>query len=143
MGKERNLSPAARLGRGMTLAELTVVIMISLIVLSVTMAAAAAWKKGVDRARCIMNIRQMQVSVRAYSNLRELDPGDDVSEEFPEGHLLEELVGPGGFVPRLPRCPGGGMYLYGGDVIPAVGVLYMRCSLAERDGHRPEEAWDW
>ena len=123
--------------------ELTVVVMMVLVLLSVTLLGAAAWKKGVDRARCIMNIRQMQVSVRAYSNLKDYEPGFDVSADDPERHLLGELLGPGQFVPKLPVCPRNGIYLFGGDVIPEVGVLYMRCSLAKREGHEPADYGSW
>ena len=132
-----------RLVRAMTVLELTVVITMLLVIVSITLLGAGAWKRGVDRARCIMNIRQMQVSLRSYANLKEYEPGFDLTEEDPDLSLLGELVGPGKFVPELPRCPSGGWYFYGGDVIPPVGALYTNCSLSGSEEHRPAKHGGW
>ena len=49
---------------GMTLLELTVVILVLLSLISILFIGARAWKKGSDRAGCIMNIRNVQQAVR-------------------------------------------------------------------------------
>lgn len=131
------------LARGITLIELAVVVAVLLLLVAVLAFSARAWKEGTERARCIMNIRQMQMSVRAYANLNNLEPGTNLGSPTPAVTLLGELVGPGKFVPELPVCPGNGMYFYGGDVIPEVGALYLSCSLAGVRGHEPQEFSDW
>lgn len=128
--------------RGMTLVETTLVLLVLLTLVSVLLVAASGWKRGTNRARCILNIRQMQMSVRAYASAASFDPGRDLTQEAPPINLLSELVGPGSFVPELPHCPGRGLYFFGGDVIPEIGSLYLRCSLASQ-GHEPEQFGNW
>ena len=48
--------------RGMTLLELTVVILVLLSLISILFIGARAWKKGSDRAGCIMQIRNVQLA---------------------------------------------------------------------------------
>lgn len=128
--------------RGMTLVELTMVILVLLSLVVLLFVGARGWKNGTDRARCILNIRQMQMSVRAYSSATEHDAGTDLTKLAPPVNLLAELVGPGKYVPELPRCPSSGIYHFGGDEIPEVGTLYMRCSLAGQ-GHAPKTHLNW
>ena len=47
---------------GMTLLELTVVILVLLSLISILFIGARAWKKGSDRAANIMNIRNLPTS---------------------------------------------------------------------------------
>ena len=54
---------------GMTLIELTVVILVLLSLISILFVGARAWKKGSDRAGCIMNIRNVQQGVRSFQNI--------------------------------------------------------------------------
>ncbi|MFP6867125.1 MAG: type II secretion system protein [Roseibacillus sp.] len=128
--------------RGLTLVELTMVILVILALVVMLFVGARGWKNGTDRARCILNIRQMQMSIRAYSSATEYQPGTDLSMKIPSVNLLAELVGVGKYVPVLPRCPGNGTYEFGGDVVPEIGSLYMRCSLASQ-GHEPESIASW
>ena len=127
----------------MTLVELAIVIVVLLTLVTILLIGARGWKKGTDRARCIVNIRQMQLSVRAYASFRGLSPGHDLSQDSPPVTLLGELVGPGNYVPSLPTCPSDGLYFYGGDVVPEFGMLYMTCSLGMSAGHQPENYDDW
>ena len=127
----------------MTLIEMTVIILVLLVMTTVLWFGASSWKSGTDRARCIMNIRQMQVSVRAYSNTTPHQPGTDLGVLVPPVNLLAELVGPGDYVPELPHCPSNGIYHFGGDVIPEVGQLYMQCSLASSRRHVPQDYSNW
>ena len=55
----------AKRTKGMTLLELTVVILVLLSLISVLFIGARAWKKGSDRAACILNIRNFQQAVRS------------------------------------------------------------------------------
>lgn len=124
---------------GMTLLELTVVILVLLSLITVLFIGARQWKKGSDRAGCIMNIRNAQQAVRGYANMYGKNPSDAVTG-------LEDLViGTGKFIEKTPVCPGGGVYGGKAATIPAVGVLWMTCSFsAEADGgHVPLDIDGW
>ncbi len=53
----------------MTLLELTVVILVLLSLISILFIGARAWKRGSDRAICIIHIQSAQKGVRSYANL--------------------------------------------------------------------------
>lgn len=125
----------------MTLLELTVVILVLLSMITILFFGAQAWKRGSDRAQCIIQIRNVQLGVRSYSNLYGLEPGSLAP------NLQSQVIGLGRFIEQTPQCPGNGEYSYGreygNDKIPPIGALYMECSLAESDDHRPERDSDW
>lgn len=131
--RRRGLSP------GMTLIELTVVILVLLALITTLFIGARAWKRGSDRAGCIMTIRKMQQAVRSYANLSAFNPGQNIAPI----NLQNALIGPGQYVESTPECPGNGTYTYGGNVIPATGTLYINCSLATSDNHQPEDTSAW
>jgi type II secretory pathway pseudopilin PulG len=58
---------------GMTLLELTVVILVLLSLISILFVGARAWKKGSDRAANIMNIRNCQQAMRGHQNMKGLE----------------------------------------------------------------------
>ncbi len=60
---------------GMTLLELTVVILVLLSLISILFVGARAWKKGSDRSANIMNIRNCQQAMRGQENMKSLDKG--------------------------------------------------------------------
>ena len=122
---------------GMTLIELTVVILVLLSLISILFVGARAWKRGSDRAGCIMNIRNVQQGMRSFQNMNGHTAGDTVTD------AQTEIIGAGKFVETTPECPGGGSYTIGGNSLPAVGTLYMTCSLASSDGHVPSSYTDW
>ena len=125
----------------MTLLELTVVILVLLSLITILFVGARSWKRGSDRAICIMNISNIQKGVRGYSNLYGLDPGSNVPG------LQSKIIGFGRFVETTPSCPGGGDYTFGGalgsDTIPPVGSLYLECSLSGSLEHEPPNSSDW
>ena len=128
----RNMKRAS----GMTLLELTVVILVLLSLISILFIGARAWKKGSDRAGCIMNIRNVQQAVRSHANMQ----GLNIADAFVE----TDVIGAGKFVEKTPDCPdANGAYTMGGGVVPDVGTLYMTCGLAGTDGHVPGEYSDW
>ena len=61
---------------GMTLLELTVVILVLLSLISILFVGARAWKKGSDRSANIMNIRNCQQAMRGQQNMKSLNAGD-------------------------------------------------------------------
>ncbi|MBK1827046.1 hypothetical protein [Haloferula rosea] len=125
--------------KGMTLLELTVVILVLLSLISILFIGARAWKKGSDRAGCIMNIRNAQQAVRSYANMYNIPNGTNT--QVPAG----ELVGAGKFLETAPVCPAGGSYtdLTGAITPPAVGTLAMTCSLATSENHVPDDLQGW
>lgn len=123
----------------MTLIELTVVILVLLSLVSLLFVGARAWKAGSDRAACTMQIRQVQVAVRSFANINNYEAGTDISPV----NLQAAIIGSGSFVEATPACPGNGLYTFGGNVIPAVGTLYMTCSLSVSDKHVPDSYAAW
>ncbi len=116
---------------GMTLLELTVVILVLLSLISILFIGARAWKKGSDRAASILQIRNVQQAVRSYSNMNGKNPGETVTG------LSAEIFGTGKFMENNPTAathPAGSSVSYtiaAPTVIPAVGTLYMTASDAE------------
>ena len=135
--------PALRRGRlpGMTLLEMTVVIMVLLSLITVLFFGAQAWKRGSDRAMCIIHIQNVQKGVRSYSNIYGYDPGETAP------NLQNQVIGLGRFIESTPTCPGGGTYafgqVHGGDTIPPMGELYMNCTLETTEQHIPASYSDW
>jgi hypothetical protein len=126
---------------GITLLELTVVIIMMLSLISILFLGAQAWKRGSDRALCIIHIQHMQKGVRSYGNLYGFIPGSTAPG------LKSQVIGLGRFVEATPVCPGAGSYAFGQsfgvDTIPPVGTLYMDCSLAVTQQHAPKASPDW
>jgi hypothetical protein len=137
------LSPQKRpSASGMTLLEVTIIILVLLGLISVLFVGASAWKKGSDRSACILTVRNAQNAIRAYANIRGLDPGADI----PGGFSRESAItGPGNFFEMWPACPGGGGY--GGQeltTIPMPGVVLMACNWGTAENsHMPAEHADW
>jgi len=61
---------------GMTLLELTVVILVLLSLISILFVGARAWKKGSDRSANIMNIRNTQQAMRGHQNMNNVSAAD-------------------------------------------------------------------
>jgi type II secretory pathway pseudopilin PulG len=72
---------------GMTLLELTVVILVLLALISILFVGARAWKKGSDRAANLMNLRNCQQAMRGHQNMRQLNAGADFDQA-----ALEEYI---------------------------------------------------
>lgn len=125
----------------MTLIELTVVISLIILLVTILFVGANAWKRGSDRSMCVMHIQNVQKSVRAFSNLYGYSPGQNCPG------LQGQIIGLGKFVENLPDCPGNGNYLfgtaYGTDTVPPIGTLYMECTLAPTLQHVPDNYADW
>ena len=126
--------------KGMTLLELSVVILVILGLISVLFIGAQSWKRGSDRVLCIMHMHNVQKGLRSYSNLFGHSPGESVTG------LQSKIFGLGKFIEETPECPGSGSYAmgpdYGADTIPPIGEVYMQCSLAGI-GHVPKDYSDW
>jgi type II secretory pathway pseudopilin PulG len=125
---------------GMTLLELTVVILVLLSLISILFIGARAWKKGSDRAAPILQIRNCQQAVRSFANMNGLNPldntlaiGSKLGSSFTT--LEAEVFGSGKFIENNPvngTHPAGSSvnYTYGtslGVAIPDIGELFVIC----------------
>ena len=81
---------------GMTLLELTVVILVLLSLISILFIGARAWKKGSDRSANIMNIRNAQQALRGHQNTRGFLASDTV--------VAADIIGTNGYLKSL-KCP--------------------------------------
>lgn len=120
--------------KGMTLLEMTVVILVLLSLIAIFFVGARGWKRGSDRAGCIINIRKVQVAVRSYQNLYNIPAGAVLDFEI-------DIMGVDSFV-REAACPGGGKYTRSTQV-PDVGELALNCSLADEAHHEPNHYTSW
>ncbi len=102
---------------GMTLLELTVVILVLLSLISILFIGARAWKKGSDRAANILNLRNVQQAVRGHQNIRGLNAADPLDSAV--------IVGTGQYL-NEPKVPWDAALSYTyGTTVPAVGTLYL------------------
>lgn len=124
-----------RYPKGLTLIELTVVILVLLALITVLFIGGRAWKKGSDRAGCILNIRNAQQAVRSYQNLRGLPDGAPLN-------FSADIVGSGNFVETYPLCPAIGTYTPA-TTLPGLGTLVLPCSLATSEQHEPDQFSGW
>lgn len=118
------LTRTSKRASGMTLLELTVVILVLLSLISILFVGARAWKKGSDRSANIMNLRNIQQAVRGHQNMNNMADGatiattvifDDIATvAVQEGYLKE------------PKAPWDGVtaYTYSGT-IPTIGGLFV------------------
>ncbi len=118
---------------GLTLIEMTLVVSVLLGLISFSFIGANAYKRGTDRATCILHVVEVQKGIRSYCNFHEVPIGADAS------NLQSAIIGPNKFVDEMPVCPSGGTYTFTNEV-PATGTTYMSCSL---EGHAPATSFGW
>jgi prepilin-type N-terminal cleavage/methylation domain-containing protein len=114
---------------GMTLLELTVVILVLLSLISILFVGARAWKKGSDRAANIMNIRNAQQAMRGHANLNGLPETTGVVTEA----IVFGPAGDGvnGYLRKpLPPCVEIATYT-GAGTVPVIGTLWMTAAYAD------------
>lgn len=102
---------------GMTLLELTVVILVLLSLISILFVGARAWKKGSDRSANILNVRNVQQAVRGYENMNQLKLTDTIDSATV---IFSTTTG---FL-KEPKSPAGADYSYR-DAVGAPGVLFI------------------
>jgi len=116
------LTRTARRANGMTLLELTVVILVLLSLIAILFVGARAWKKGSDRAANIMNIRNVQQAVRAHQNMQGLLEGAALASTTIFGNGTTD-----GYL-KTPTPPASGLTYAYGSTVPAIGTLYLTVS---------------
>ena len=146
-----NLPPRVVSRRGITLIELTVVIVVLLMLITVVSIGSRAWKRATDRSACVMNLRNFQMATRSYQNLHGYYFGGQPRMEYGKHdiarHLLEKGYVSQGLYDQskgTKPCSGGGTYNTSApDVFPMPGDLYMDCSLSTSEEHEPANVADW
>ncbi len=117
---------------GLTLIEVTLVIAVLLGLISILFIGVSAYKKGSDRAKCIIIQSTVQKAVRSYQNLYEKNIGDLMR--------LNMVAGPGLMIETYPSCPSGGIYNSSDEKIPPAGTRFLYCSITE---HVPSSTDSW
>ena len=146
-----NLPPRVVRRRGLSLLELTVVIATMLALISVLFIGTRAWKRGCDRAGCVLNLRNMQIATRSYQNMYNYTYGGHPYAENGTQDIAEHLYAKGYIEEKLYHqtrgtvtCSGGGNYAIPvRDIFPRAGELYMACSLSATESHAPTSHTDW
>ncbi|MGB6221978.1 prepilin-type N-terminal cleavage/methylation domain-containing protein [Haloferula sp.] len=110
-----------RKNKGMTLLELTVVILVLLSLISILFIGARAWKKGSDRSANILNVRNVQQAVRGHANMNGIAEGDGATAG---GAVAATVIFPAYLSEPTPPAPSLAAYTYLGTN-PAVGELYI------------------
>lgn len=148
----KSASPQRTMNRaGVTLLELSVVIVVLLSLAALLMVGAHAWRRGSDRAACVINIRNVQTSVRSYQNLYGYNPGTMPYADKGTQSIAAHLYDKGYITDRLNdalkgdrECPGGGAYdISQEDVFPVMGKLYLSCSLETEQKHQMPGTAQW
>lgn len=132
---------------GMTLLELTVVILVLLSLISILFIGARAWKRGSDRAGCIMNIRNVQQAIRSHQNMNNLPTAGTIA--------VDQIIGAGKYLEVFPSCPGNGTYspASGGNFTVTVPgsatdtAVALTCAAPEGSAgtwdHKPQNTAGW
>lgn len=120
---------------GMTLIELTVVILVILSLISLLFVGFYTWKKGADWSKCTnLNIRGVQKAVRDWQTKEGLKPGDLI--------VWDEIFGEGKYFKERPKCPSEAHYYYE-SMIPEEGELVIHCQHKGDPEHVPITHDDW
>jgi type II secretory pathway pseudopilin PulG len=126
---------------GMTLLELTVVILVLLSLIVILFVGARAWKKGSDRAGCILNIRNVQQAMRGHANMNNIAVGAALT-------VATIYSDDGTAYLKTPKCPSAlpadtGGYTAPTAVVPTFGTLWLVCKTADAATHVPTGYSDW
>ncbi len=127
-------TPYTKAKSGMTLIELTVVILVLLSLISILFIGAKAWKQGSDRAANVMNLRNVQVAVRGHAAMNDIPQADaSVTPAIVGGAVLRTVIfgaaddGVGGYL-RFPATVATVSYTTPSPINTAVGTLYLVAS---------------
>jgi type II secretory pathway pseudopilin PulG len=134
-----NITPRTKRKSGMTLLELTVVILVLLSLISILFIGARAWKRGSDRAGCILNLRNIQQAVRGEQNMK--------NHAYGGTNLVPaNIIGATGYITVIPTCPSTNTPYTGTGIstYPAVDTLYANCpNILTLTEHVPSNLTGW
>jgi type II secretory pathway pseudopilin PulG len=148
---KNNLPPRVVFRRGMTLLELTLIVSVLLLLITIAFIGSRAWKRGSDRAVCILTLRNVQTAARSYQNLYGYNYGARPNMEYGSHDIALHLYKKGYIEQGLYNhangvefCPGNGAYTRPEpDNFPEIGELYMKCSLSTPEQHQPIAHTEW
>ncbi|MFC4995455.1 type II secretion system protein [Rubritalea tangerina] len=119
--------------KGVTLIELTVVIAIILVLISVLFVGATYYKTNADKAACVVNISNLHKAMRSVQNVSSLAVGDAVT--FTGGNTP---------IPAVPTCPGDGSAYNISATVTATGTPGATCGSATFSAdHVPATTAGW
>ena len=110
---------------GMTLIEISLVIALLLGLIAVVFLGIGSYREGADKAKCKIQLAQVQKAIRAYSNFQNLSIG--------AAFTSAQAFGAGLAMETAPTCPSGGTYAWDTEV-PATGTPYGNCNYAPTGG---------
>ena len=136
---------ATKLKPGMTLIEITVVILVLLTLIAVLFIGANIYKKGADRAACILNIRNIQQAVRADQNLNNKREGEAIY-----GNIMPSMTGTSGLTEMYFEdevlCPedvtAGPSYTLVSANYPDLSTIAATCGI-DATTHVPNDSTGW
>lgn len=123
--------------KGMTLIEISLVVALLLSLIAILFIGIAAYKRGADRSKCVINLATVHKAARSHQNMFE------IAELGGLDHTL--LIGTGLYITQL-VCPGpGGAANYKfADIATAVGTPYATCDLSVTPTeHKPKDTIGW
>ena len=141
--------------KGMTLIEVTVVIALILSLIAILLVGFNAYKLGADRAKCLLNISNIQKAGRSWCNLNEVSAGETAPNPvLSESDLIAKSGGASAknvFIPYEPKCPSHSTsYTIKVSPIPDVGEAFATCAdpdfggkPASAGGHLPKSTDGW
>lgn len=138
---------ATKLKPGMTLIEITVVILVLLTLIAVLFIGANIYKKGADRAACILNIRNIHQAVRADQNLNNKKEDDAIVGDImaPKDYIADPNDPKDFYFENHITCPsaasGAGSY----NIVtayPATGIVAATCTY-DLVTHIPDGTEGW
>ena len=109
--------------KGMTLIEITLVIAILLGLIAILFVGVAAYKRGSDRAKCVLNISTIQKVAYSHANMQNYNPGDALNDGDMFGSDPTDYM-------ETPECPSeaGAFYSFGSTVPLAEINAYGTCT---------------
>jgi len=118
---------------GMTLLEMTVVILVLLSLTSILFIGAKAWKKGADRSANIMNLRNVQLAVRGHASTNDITQAETGPPAVVGGAITRASIfgatddGVNGYL-RFPATIQSVAYTTPSPINTATGVMYLVAS---------------
>jgi prepilin-type N-terminal cleavage/methylation domain-containing protein len=118
---------------GMTLLEMTVVILVLLSLTAILFIGAKAWKKGADRSANIMNLRNVQLAVRGHASTNDITQAETGPPAVTGGAITRASIfgalddGVNGYL-RFPAAIQSVAYTTPSQINTATGVLYLNPS---------------
>ncbi|MEM9080552.1 MAG: type II secretion system protein [Verrucomicrobiota bacterium] len=127
------IQPKKNHSRGITILELTIVILMLLSLVSILFIGVSGWKKGADRSKTLLVVRNIQQATRVHQNFSAAKPGDtDLSlgtSIFNSSGTAYIRTSAPGIPPKHPVSGESFTFHSGGkNVYPENGTLYVTSS---------------